>query len=113
MNVGMMLQLLVPGVEDAEESDFSAETVWVAGDLEQGLGAGAHQQIVDEPLVLQSQGRQEVRKGEDHVDIMGRQEFLPPRLQPAVAGPGLTLGTVPISAGNGVLSITCIMGSSS
>ena len=38
--VRVMLQLLVPGVEDAEEADLSAETLWVAGDLKQCLGAG-------------------------------------------------------------------------
>ncbi len=40
-----------------------------------------------------------MRKGEDHVYVAGRQEFLSARLQPSVAGLGLTLGTVPISAG--------------
>jgi hypothetical protein len=52
-----------------------------------------------------------MRKGEDHVHVPGGQEFLLARLQPAVAGLGLTLGAVPISAGNGELSITCLMGS--
>jgi hypothetical protein len=52
-----------------------------------------------------------MRKGEDHVHIAGGQEFLLARLQPAVAGLGLTLGTVPISTRNGDLSITCLMGS--
>ncbi len=37
-------------------------------------------------------------KGEDHVHVGGGQEFLLARLEPAVAGLGLTLGTVPISA---------------
>ena len=39
-----------------------------------------------------------MRKGEDYVHVAGGQEFLPARLQPTVAGLGLTLGTVPISA---------------
>ena len=34
MNVRMMLQFLVPGVEDAEEPDLRAETFRIAGDLE-------------------------------------------------------------------------------
>ena len=40
-----------------------------------------------------------MRKGEDHVYVAGRQEFLSARLEPAVAGLGLTLGAVSISAG--------------
>src|ERR1039457_347357 len=40
MNVRMMLEFLVPGVEDAEEPDLGAETLRIAGDLKQRLGAG-------------------------------------------------------------------------
>ena len=40
MNVRVMLEFLVPGVEDAEESDLGAEALRIAGDLKQRLGAG-------------------------------------------------------------------------
>jgi hypothetical protein len=36
--VRMMLEFLIPGVQDAEESDLRAETARIAGDLEQRLG---------------------------------------------------------------------------
>jgi hypothetical protein len=36
----MMLELLIPGVKDAEETDLSAKPLRVAGDLKQCLGAG-------------------------------------------------------------------------
>ena len=98
MDVRMMLQFLVPGVEDTEKADLRTQMPGMASDFEQGLGAGAEQQIVENLLVLQSQGRQKMRKGEDHVHVAGGQEFLLARLEPAVAGLGLTLGTVPISA---------------
>jgi len=38
VNVRMMLEFLVPGVEDAEESDLRAEALGIAGDLQQRLG---------------------------------------------------------------------------
>jgi len=98
MDMRMMLELLVPGVEDTEEANLGAHMPGMARDFEQGLGAGTEQQIVENLLVLQSQGCQKMRKGEDHVHVAGGQEFLPTRLQPAVAGRGLTLGRVPISA---------------
>ncbi len=104
----VLLKFLVPGVEDTEEANLGAQMAGVARDFQKGLGAGAEQQIVDNLLVLQSQGCQKMRKGKDHVHVAGRQEFLAARLQPAVAGLGLTLGTVPISARNGELSITCL-----
>ena len=40
VNVRMMLEFLVPGVKDAEESDFRAEALGIAGDFEQRLCAG-------------------------------------------------------------------------
>jgi hypothetical protein len=41
MDMGMMLQLLVPGVEDTEEADLGAQMPGMASDFEQSLGAGA------------------------------------------------------------------------
>jgi hypothetical protein len=40
MNVRMMLEFLVPGVEDAEETDLGAEMPGVACDLEKSRRAG-------------------------------------------------------------------------
>ena len=41
VNVGMMLQLLIPGVEDAEEANLGAETLGVRGNFDQCLCAAA------------------------------------------------------------------------
>src|SRR5580704_3097290 len=40
MDVRMMLEFLIPGVKDAEESDLRAEVLRIAGDFDQRLGAG-------------------------------------------------------------------------
>src|SRR5271154_4425936 len=80
VDMGMMLQSLVPGMERAEEADLGSKVAWIAGDLQQGFGAGAKQQVVDQPFILQCQ----------------RSQF--PRLEPAQAGVALTLGAVPVSA---------------
>src|SRR5216684_5888309 len=40
VNVRMMLEFLVPGVKDTEESDFRAQMFRIAGDLQQRLGTG-------------------------------------------------------------------------
>ena len=40
MNMRMSLEFLVPGVEDAEKPDLGAETLGIASDLDQSLGAG-------------------------------------------------------------------------
>ena len=71
----MMLQSLVPGVEHAEEADLGAEVPGIAGDLQQGFGAGPEQQIVDQPFVLQCQRSEFVRQGEDDVHVAGGQQL--------------------------------------
>jgi len=55
VDMRMMLQSLVPGMEHAEEADLRAEVPGVACDFKQRGGACAEQQTVDEPLVLERQ----------------------------------------------------------
>ena len=40
VNMGMMLQSLVPSMEYAEETDLCTEVTRIAGDLQQGLSTG-------------------------------------------------------------------------
>ena len=44
--MGVMFELLIPGVEHAKEADFGAEMFGIAGDLEEGFGSGLQQQMV-------------------------------------------------------------------
>jgi hypothetical protein len=43
MNMGMESQLLTPGVQDAEETDFRAQVCGIASELEKGFRTGAEQ----------------------------------------------------------------------
>ena len=97
MDMGMMLQLLVPGVQHAEEADIGSEVFRVARDFEQCCGAGAEQQVVDDPLVLQCQRSQFVRQGEDDMHIGRGQEFARPGLKPALARVPLAPRTMPVA----------------
>jgi hypothetical protein len=54
-----------------------------------------------------------MRKREDDVHVRHVEDLALARLQPALAGLRLALRAVPISAGNGELSITCLMESAS
>ena len=40
VNVRMVLQLLIPGMQNAEETDFGAEVSGICSDFNQRLGAG-------------------------------------------------------------------------
>jgi hypothetical protein len=69
------------------------------------------QEIVEDLLILQDQWRQPVGQCEDDVQVAGREKFSSTRSNPAFPGSDLTLGAVAISAANGELSISCLMGS--
>ena len=107
--MGMMLQFLIPGVQDAEKSDLSAEMLGVSGDLDQRLGAAAEQQAIHYLLVLQSQRRQFVGERENDVRVRRGQQLGTPRVEPAVARVALALRAMPVAARNGDLTITCLM----
>ena len=94
----MKLELLIPGVQHAEEADFGAEMFRIASNFQKRFRTGAKQQIVDDLLVLQSQWRQLTRQREDHMDVARREKFLATCCEPAVASARLTLRAVPVSA---------------
>ena len=98
VDMRMMFQLLVPGMEHAEEADVGAEMLGITSDFEQRFSAGVEQQTVDDLLILQGQGCQEVREREDQVHVVRRQEFPAALLEPTIPGVSLALGAVPVSA---------------
>jgi hypothetical protein len=57
MHVRVMLELLIPGGEQAKEADLSAEMPGVASDFEKCFGTGLEQEMVQEFLVLQGEWR--------------------------------------------------------
>ena len=98
MDMGMGLQLLTPSMQHAEEADLRPEMLGIASDFQQGFGTGTEEQAVEELLILQGEGRQPMRKGEDEVGVRGGQDFPAARLNPTVASVGLALGAVSIAA---------------
>jgi hypothetical protein len=95
----MMLKVLSPGMEHAEESDICSQVLWIASQFEHRGGAGAKEQIVKHALVLEDKGGQFVRQSEDDVEVWHGQQFSRARSQPFCARVPLALGAVPIAAG--------------
>src|ERR1700674_6063879 len=94
----MMLELLVPGVKDAEESDLRAEVLRIAGDRKQCFGTDPKQQGIDLAFVLQGQRGKVSWQRKDHMDVAGGQQVCRPRFKPAITCIGLTLWAMPVSA---------------
>jgi len=103
------VQILAPGVEHAEETDFRTQMFGIGGDGEQGLSGGAEENLVDGLLVLQGDGGDGLGQSEDHVEIGGGQQLGLSLLEPLETGLSLALGTVPVTAGTiarmGVLAV--------
>jgi hypothetical protein len=98
VDMRMMLQPLVPGVEHAEEADLRAQMSRIACDLEQRRGTGPEQEAVDHLLVLQCKRSQFTRHREDRLDVAGRQQLALTLLEPADVGVALALRAVPVAA---------------
>jgi len=97
MNMGVMLQSLVPGMEHAEETDLGFQMPGIASDPQQGCSTGVKQQVVDQPFILQCERSQFPRQREDDVHVAGGQQLPFPRLKPALAGVALASGTMPVA----------------
>ena len=74
--MGVMVQLLAPGVQHGEAPDLGPEMLGVPSDVLERLGDGAKEQPIEEAGVLERQGPEVVREGKDHMDV-GRLEDLP------------------------------------
>jgi len=99
MHMGVMQQVLSPGVEDGKETEPGAEVFGVGGEGEQGGGAGAKQEVIDELGVLQSEVGQRGGKGEHDVEVGDGQQFGFPAFDPLGARQSLALWAMPVTAG--------------
>jgi hypothetical protein len=83
----VMLQILSPRMQDREEADLGAQVLRIGGDRAQRFGAGAKQQIVERPLVLERESGDGFGKREDDMEILGRgEELRMPAFEPLRAG---------------------------
>jgi len=96
--MGMMLEVLPPGMEDTEKPDLRAEVFGVAGKFEQRSGTGAEEQVIKQTLVLEDESGELVRQGEDDVEVRHGQQLGGTRGQPLGPRVALAPGTVPVAA---------------
>src|SRR5216684_6413523 len=98
-------------MQNAEEPDLCAQMLGVGSNLQQRGRTGFEKQLEENLLVLPSEWDQRVRDAEDQVVVIHRQQLLLASGQPLVPSVGLALRAMTIPAGNGEISITCVMGS--
>jgi hypothetical protein len=98
MDMGMKPELLIPGVQHAEEANFCTEVTWITSDFEKRFRAGAKQEIVEDLFVVQHQRGQVARECEDRVQVARGEKFTSTRSNPPFASRSLTLWTMAIAA---------------
>jgi hypothetical protein len=81
----------------------------VGRDRERRLGRGLHEQIVDSSLVLVGDVGDRRRHRVDDVEIADGQQLGLALGEPLACGCASALGTMPVAAGNGELTISCLM----
>ena len=56
MDMGVVEQMLSPGVEDGKESDFCTQALRIGGDDTQRLGCGTEKNVVNDSLAVKGNG---------------------------------------------------------
>ncbi len=82
VEVGMIHEVLAPGMENADHPHLCAEMFWVLGEFGERLGGRVKKQVVQDPLVPGNQGIQFCGEGEDHMEVFNGEEVLMASLDP-------------------------------
>jgi hypothetical protein len=98
-------------MQNSEEADLGAEMFAVPGDREHRFGSGPEENTVDGVLVVKGDGSQLFRDRENDMEVLHRKHLRLSVFEPLCPFPVLTFRAVAVAAGNGDLSITCLMGS--
>jgi hypothetical protein len=98
VDVGVRLQRLSPGMQDAQEAGLRAEAFGIGGNLQQRIGAGVEQEPKEDSLVLPDERNQRMGHAEDQVVIVGQQQLLLAGCQPFITSVGPALWAVAVAA---------------
>ena len=75
MDMGMVEQILPPGMEDGEKSDFCSQVLGIGGDDMQRLGCGTEKDAVDDLFVVKGYGGDLLGQCEDYMEIRGIEQL--------------------------------------
>jgi hypothetical protein len=99
MDVGMLHEVLAPGVQNADTPYLCPEMFRVVCKFRKGLGDRTEKKIIEELAVHGDQGVEFRGDGEDHMEVLYGQEILITGLDPSFFLQGLAFGAMPIPAG--------------
>src|SRR6267154_2604235 len=97
----MMRHRRAPAVEHGGDADPGANPLGIGGDRQRGLSRRRKQQTVDRGFVVVGDIGDRTRQREHEVEVADGQQFGLALGEPFLGGSGLTLGAMPVAAGNG------------
>jgi len=95
----MVVQLLVPGMEDLDDAGLGTEILLVRGQLQERFGTASMEEAVKKVLVAVNERVQFMGKGEDHMEIGGVNHLGPAPVHPDFLKNSLAVGAVTVAAG--------------
>jgi hypothetical protein len=99
VDVGMVSEALGPGVKDGEEAEASAKKPGISSELEEGVGGGGEEGVVEDAFVDESEASEVVRESEDDVEVRDRQEVTELETEPLGALPLKARGAMAVATG--------------
>jgi len=99
VDMGMMQEVLSPGVEYTEEADLRSEMSGIARDGEQGFRGSVEQEAVKQLFVVKGDAGELAGKSEDDMKVFDRQQFFLPAAKPLGTLRVQALGAVAVAAG--------------
>jgi hypothetical protein len=99
VDVGVLVEVTAPGVQGHEDAGQSAEELGIGAQGEQALAGAVEEDAVEPGTIEAPQGKQDVRQGEDDVEVLARQKLLQLRLDPGLARLVGALGAGAMTAG--------------
>ena len=98
VEMGVMVELLAPGMEHGEPADLCAEMLGVPGDVLKRLRDRAKEEPIEQTRVLQRQGTQVVRQGKDPMDVWRVEHLALPGREPRGLGRAMAFGAAAMPA---------------
>ena len=99
VDMGVMGERRAPGMQNGDQAQPCAQSLGVGSDGLQGLGGGLEQQVIDHGLVLEGDGGDLGRQGEDDMEIGRGQQVRLAFRQPDLGRRTLTLRAMAVAAG--------------
>lgn len=99
VDMGMIVQSPGPGVKDGEDAQCATDKARISGELQERLGCGTHEDVVDLDLMAACRVVELMRQGKDDVEVRHAEKLSLPILDPCLGVCAMAFGAGTIEAG--------------